>query len=371
MPFTTLYAPQGYTGPNYWQGNQLVRMNPFAGNPFVPVGPPSWPAANPLDVLPPPPPPGVGGSASNDPDIQEPTYNPPPSLPTSPPLAAPPIQAPPLPAPSPPVAPPPPAPPPGPTIIPVTQAPLPPPPDPFVGGSVAPPPINLDTLPTTDIMQPPGDTLFGDQTYQPVTPPGYAPPGMPQGPINAAQATDLWYTANPGPVEPAAPSPPDPLAGTSPEFQSWLYSTFEAPNLDYLDVYRNAYQATGHGSANALGPETYGTGDWRPTGVDPIDNAINDAINNPVTTAINFGTGFIPIVGQVNTISNLLGGPTVGGMLTGAVQGLTDGGSILSSPNEIIPLEESLDPVGDILNSDDPYGDYMDWINENYEDLYG
>ena len=54
------------------------------------------------------------------------------------------------------------------------------------------------------------------------------------------------------------------------------------------------------------------------TGIAPVDNAINNAVNNPAQTAINLGVGLIPGLGIANTISGLVGGPTVGGAVTGA-----------------------------------------------------
>jgi hypothetical protein len=59
------------------------------------------------------------------------------------------------------------------------------------------------------------------------------------------------------------------------------------------------------------------------TGIDAIDSRINNAINNPGTTAINLGVGLVPGLGIANSLSGLLGGPTVGGALAGLASGAT------------------------------------------------
>jgi hypothetical protein len=57
------------------------------------------------------------------------------------------------------------------------------------------------------------------------------------------------------------------------------------------------------------------------TGIPAIDSRINNAINNPGTTALNIAVGAIPGLGPLNTVSGLLGGPTVGGTLAGLTSG--------------------------------------------------
>ena len=59
------------------------------------------------------------------------------------------------------------------------------------------------------------------------------------------------------------------------------------------------------------------------TGIPAIDSRIDNAINNPGTTAINLGVGLIPGLGIANSLSGLLGGPTVGGALAGLASGAT------------------------------------------------
>jgi hypothetical protein len=53
------------------------------------------------------------------------------------------------------------------------------------------------------------------------------------------------------------------------------------------------------------------------TGIDLIDSRINNALNNPGTTLVNAGVSLVPGLGLVNSISNLVGGPTVGSVLAG------------------------------------------------------
>jgi hypothetical protein len=79
------------------------------------------------------------------------------------------------------------------------------------------------------------------------------------------------------------------------------------------------------------------------TGLGVVDSAVNNISNNPVATAVNAGfgliTGAIPGLGIANSISGLLGGPTVGSLSTaagrsigGAVSSGVQGGTI-SSPD--------------------------------------
>lgn len=52
-----------------------------------------------------------------------------------------------------------------------------------------------------------------------------------------------------------------------------------------------------------------------------VNNAINNALSNPITTAINAVVGLTP-VGTLNTISGLIGGPTIGSVATAAGRGI-------------------------------------------------
>ena len=49
---------------------------------------------------------------------------------------------------------------------------------------------------------------------------------------------------------------------------------------------------------------------------DFISNKVQSAVNNPLSTAVNIGVGFVPGFGMVNTLSGFLGGPTVGGLIS-------------------------------------------------------
>lgn len=57
-------------------------------------------------------------------------------------------------------------------------------------------------------------------------------------------------------------------------------------------------------------------------GVDALTGRVNDMVQNPGRTAVNVVAAGIPVVGQINTLSSLLGGPTLGSMAMQAAQGL-------------------------------------------------
>lgn len=62
------------------------------------------------------------------------------------------------------------------------------------------------------------------------------------------------------------------------------------------------------------------------TGIGFIDNAIDRAVQNPVATGINAAFGVVAgPLGWANTLSGLMGGPTVGGMATAAGRAATSG----------------------------------------------
>jgi len=81
------------------------------------------------------------------------------------------------------------------------------------------------------------------------------------------------------------------------------------------------------------------------------ERAMN-AIENPVTTAINFATSFTPL-GPVNALSNVLGGPTVGSALTaagrsvGEALGIGTPTSMASAPTMSAPSTTSYSTGGD------------------------
>ena len=102
------------------------------------------------------------------------------------------------------------------------------------------------------------------------------------------------------------------------------------------------------------------------TGIDAIDSRISNAINNPGTTALNIAVGMAPGLGIANSLSGLLGGPTVGGALAGLASGATgaapgstadaigSGGGGDSSGGITRPLPTSTGSQGIDLNTFDP-----------------
>ncbi len=88
---------------------------------------------------------------------------------------------------------------------------------------------------------------------------------------------------------------------------------------------------TGHGSGASIGGTGFGGGVADPglpegaqafTGINAIDRALNAIAAHPMETAVNLGFGFIPgmqVPAMINSASGMFGGPTVGGMVTGAV----------------------------------------------------
>jgi hypothetical protein len=111
--------------------------------------------------------------------------------------------------------------------------------------------------------------------------------------IGANPATATGFTA--APAAPSAPSQVAAAPALSPE----------SPTTS-LTIGRDA-QPTAMSSTSKSAP-TY-------TGIDAIDSRIDKALANPGTTLTNAAVGLVPGVGLVNSISGLLGGPTVGGVL--------------------------------------------------------
>ena len=83
---------------------------------------------------------------------------------------------------------------------------------------------------------------------------------------------------------------------------------------------------------------------------DFASDKVADAVANPVATAADFAFGFVPVAGQVNALSGLFGGPTVGktvfgedglfggdgpagGEGPGSTSGTTGGGHSFGDPN--------------------------------------
>jgi hypothetical protein len=92
----------------------------------------------------------------------------------------------------------------------------------------------------------------------------------------------------------------------------------------YADPFGNAglpndpyKQTTTYDSANKDGKP--GLGDW-------LGDKVSNAVNNPATTLANMLIGQIPVIGQLNTLSGLAGGPTIGGGITQAARDATNYG---------------------------------------------
>ena len=59
--------------------------------------------------------------------------------------------------------------------------------------------------------------------------------------------------------------------------------------------------------------------------LDAVADRFSQALNNPISTAVNIGIGMVPGIGLANTVSGLLGGPTVGGLAQSAANAITSG----------------------------------------------
>ena len=92
------------------------------------------------------------------------------------------------------------------------------------------------------------------------------------------------------------------------------------------------------------------------TGWGYLDSTINNMVNNPIATALNFGAGFAPVFGQLNTLSGAIGGPTFGGIATSLGRAATGYGSPSSAPAGAAPMGASM-PGGPV--SADPSGGGM------------
>lgn len=85
---------------------------------------------------------------------------------------------------------------------------------------------------------------------------------------------------------------------------------------------------TGHGSGASVGGSGFGGGIADPglpegatsfTGINAVDRALNEIAAHPAQTAINAAFGAVPFAGMANSLSGLMGGPTIGGMVQGAI----------------------------------------------------
>lgn len=69
-------------------------------------------------------------------------------------------------------------------------------------------------------------------------------------------------------------------------------------------------------------------------GLSAITSRAQDVVQNPGRSAINAVASGIPVVGPINTISGILGGPTIGGMVVGGVQSATGYGKGSGVPGD-------------------------------------
>jgi len=145
----------------------------------------------------------------------------------------------------------------------------------------------------------------------PITPPAPEPaaPAMTTSSVPAS-----WAAGTPGAFSPTltgqfttagivgGPMALDPYAGMTPIGPATAPSSpvAEAPSVPDVST----------GPLTVQGPSY--------TGIPAIDSRIDNAINNPGTTALNIAVGMVPGLGLLNTASGLLGGPTVGSLLAGS-----------------------------------------------------
>jgi hypothetical protein len=76
-----------------------------------------------------------------------------------------------------------------------------------------------------------------------------------------------------------------------------------------------------------------GIGSFLSDPIAAIGGKIKDAINNPVRSIVDLAFGQVPVIGQINSLSGLLGGPTVGGLVANPQQTL--GLDISQSPYDL------------------------------------
>lgn len=84
-------------------------------------------------------------------------------------------------------------------------------------------------------------------------------------------------------------------------------------------------------------------------GLSAITDRAQNMMANPGRTGINAVASAIPVVGPLNTLSGLFGGPTIGGLMTGAIQDMTN-----YNPNAV---RGDADNDGTVTTGDD-YANY-------------
>ena len=108
-----------------------------------------------------------------------------------------------------------------------------------------------------------------------------------------------------------------PAATTSPTTTA-QQSTVSQPSVVAQTGAGKTGATTGAGTGETASSATgYDKGASTYTGIGLIDSKINNALNNPGTTLVNAGVSLVPGLGLANSISGLVGGPTVGSVLAG------------------------------------------------------
>lgn len=91
---------------------------------------------------------------------------------------------------------------------------------------------------------------------------------------------------------------------------------------------------------------------------------VQSAVNNPFATAVNLGVGFVPGFGLVNTLSGLLGGPTVG-------TALSPNKSAPAAPEKVTPSKMSMTQADDATNTTSGPGTFGGGLNTSISDATG
>lgn len=91
---------------------------------------------------------------------------------------------------------------------------------------------------------------------------------------------------------------------------------------------------------------------------------VQSAVSNPLATAVNLGVGFVPGFGLVNTLSGLIGGPTVGTTLS-------PNKSSPAAPEKVAPSKMSMTQADDTTNTTSGPGTFGGGLNTSISDATG
>ena len=101
------------------------------------------------------------------------------------------------------------------------------------------------------------------------------------------------------------------------------------------------------------------------TGIgDFISGKISNAVNNPLATVVNAAVGFVPGFGLVNTLSGVLGGPTVGTTLS-------PNKSAPAAPEKVAPSKMSMTQADDTTSTTSGPGTFGGGLNTSISDATG